>query len=81
MGKEREKIEIVNPFEYMELTHEAQKVYHMWNTIGGSFVQGLAQALLHADPINMKKIHDTWEIEWDMAVEQYNKYDKSGDIK
>ena len=76
MGKEREKIEIVNPFEFMALTNEAQKVYHMWDAIGGSFVKGLAQALLHADPINMKKIHDTWTTEWDMAVEQYNKYNR-----
>lgn len=81
MGKEREKIEIVNPFEFMALTNEAQKVYHMWDAIGGSFVKGLAQALLHADPINMKKIHDTWPNEWNDALEQFKNLRGKGEFE
>lgn len=32
---------------------------------GGSFVESLGTALVHADPINAQKIHDTWPDIWD----------------
>lgn len=31
---------------------------------GGSFVESLGTALVHADPINAQKIHDAWPEIW-----------------
>lgn len=39
------------------ILHEQPKVAWAWEKFGGSFTKGLSQALLHADPINAKKIH------------------------
>jgi hypothetical protein len=33
-------------------------------TYGGSFVQGLAGAILHADPENLALIKKTWKTYW-----------------
>lgn len=38
---------------------------------GGDFIKSLAEALKHADMNNIKKIHDTWQEEW-------NKYYQMG---
>lgn len=67
-------IEQIEPFEYLIISHEAYFVQKAWEKWGGSFIKGLSQALLHADPINMKKIHDNWKKEWYEALDQWKKY-------
>lgn len=52
---------------------EQHKVVWAWEHFGGSFTKGLAQALMHADPQNTKKIHDTWPEYWEEAMDQYAK--------
>lgn len=52
---------------------EQPSVVWAWERFGGSFVKGLAQALMHADPINTKKIHDTWPEYWKEGLDQYRK--------
>ena len=64
----------MNEIEYLIIAEESYCVQKAWETWGGSFIKGLSQALLHADPINMKKIHDTWTDEWNKGLEQYKKY-------
>ena len=66
----------MNEIEYTIISEEAYCVQKAWETLGGSFTKGLSQALLHADPINMKKIHDTWTDDWNNGLEQYKKYFK-----
>ena len=53
------------------ILHEQPKVALAWEKFGGSFTKGLSQALLHADPINAKKIHDTWKKYWQEGLDQY----------
>lgn len=64
----------INPFEYIVLQEEAYKVVRAWERFGGSFTKGLAQALMHADPINTKKIRYAFPEYWKEGVEQYDKY-------
>lgn len=56
-----------------ELLHnlydEAYKVWNAWETYGGSFKRGLAQALKHADFGNMLKIKNTFIEEWNSALQ------------
>jgi len=55
------------------ILNEQHKVVWAWEHFGGSFTKGLAQALMHADPQNTKKIHDTWPEYWEEALDQYAK--------
>ena len=61
-------IERIDPYEYVKISTEAYYVQKAWDIWGGSFIKGLSEALLHADPLNMKKIHDNWTKEWDEAL-------------
>ena len=56
--------------EYLIILEQPNVVW-AWERFGGSFVKGLAQALMHADPINTKKIHDTWPEYWKEGLDQY----------
>lgn len=67
-------IEQIDQYEYLIISHESYCVQKAWDIWGGSFIKGLSQALLNADPINMKKIHDNWTKEWDEALDQWQKY-------
>lgn len=58
--------------EYLIILEQPNVVW-AWERFGGSFVKGLAQALKHADPLNTKKIHDTWPEYWEEGLEQYIK--------
>lgn len=58
------------------ILNEQHKVVWAWEHFGGSFTKGLAQALMHADPINSKKIHDTWTEYWQEGLKQYEQTHK-----
>lgn len=53
------------------ILNEQHKVVWAWEHFGGSFTKGLASALMHADPQNTKKIHDTWPEYWKEGLKQY----------
>lgn len=58
--------------EYLIILEKPNVVW-AWERFGGSFVKGLAQALMHADPRNTKKIHDTWPEYWKSGLDNYIK--------
>lgn len=48
----------------MNIEEEAFQVCIGIDRYGGGFMQGLAQAIMRADCINLQKIKDTWSNEW-----------------
>ena len=49
----------------MDIAEEAYYVRIGIETYGGSFMNGLAQAIVHADLPNLRKIKETWPEAWE----------------
>lgn len=64
----------LNLCNYLDIiTNEQEKyiVTKVWTRFGGSFMQGLGQALSHADFDNTIKIKETWKKEWEEALKNW----------
>lgn len=59
------------------LIDEAYKVRTNMERYGGSFTKALAQAILHADSDNLRKIKKTWPDLWQHFLYDYDKYNQS----
>lgn len=51
------------------------KIAMMMERFGGSFFQGIGQALLHADSENAAKVKATWPKEWQQYYEIYGQWE------
>lgn len=67
---------MIDAFTHIIESHEGYMVARAWEKFGGSFTKGLAEALNHADPINIHKIKKAFPKEWEQGLEQYEKYMK-----
>ena len=63
--------------EQYVLIDEAHKVRTNMERYGGSFTKALAQAILHADCNNLRKIKSTWADLWQHFLYDYDKYNQS----
>ena len=59
------------------LIDEAHKVRTNMERYGGSFTKALAQAILHADSNNLRKIKATWADLWQHFLFDYNHNDSN----
>jgi len=59
-----------------ELQEEAKQVVRAIEFFGGSFFQGLAKAIQHADHVNLGKIKATWPEDWARYLDMYEKMGK-----
>jgi hypothetical protein len=55
-------------FETLAEEYDEEKVIEAMRTHGGSFVKALAEAYIHADPINKQMIKETWAKYWNSYV-------------
>lgn len=54
--------------EQMRILEQQPDVAENMERFGGSFIQNIGRALLHADFVNAEKIRKTWPVEWDFYL-------------
>ena len=54
--------------EQMQILEQQPDVAENMERYGGSFIQNIGRALLHADFINAEKIYKTWPVEWEFYL-------------
>lgn len=63
----------------LELEYQKYYVIRGMEYYGGSFIKGLAKALLHADFKNTWKIYRVWNDEWTKYYEWGRQLEKGGE--